>query len=119
MPTPKFSFQSGELAISTTTRLFRIRGWPEPHACEKLGGGDWKNSRPEFRLVKPQMMEINTSASGVMTPCEDSCGPDLIQTGDAPDEKRRAFEAFRCQLPPVLHRTLNDFRAISGTCWSC
>jgi len=96
--TPQFSFQDGDLSISTPLRSYRIHGWPEPCAREKLGDGAWKNCRPEFRLVKPQL-EVTNSTSGVTTPGEDDCGPELVRLPDAHDEKRMAFEAFRSQLP--------------------
>jgi len=110
MPTPKFCFQSGELAISTPTRLYRIRGWPEPRAFEKVRDGDWKKCQPEFRLVKPHT-GVNFTASGASSPCEDSCGPDLAQTVDAPDQKRKAFEAFRSQLPQRVAQVIEHFQS--------
>jgi hypothetical protein len=86
---PQFSFQNGELSISTPTKSYGIRGWPEPRPREKLGDGDWKNCRPEFRLVKPQP-EVSTPASGVITPGEDDCGPELVSRTPPPMSGRKA-----------------------------
>lgn len=108
--TPQFSFQDGELTINTPTRSYRIHGWPEPCAREKLGDGIWKNCRPEFRLVKPQL-EVTTSAAGVITPGEDDCGPELVRLRDAHDEKRVAFEAFHSQLPEGVAHHIERFQS--------
>lgn len=109
--TPQFSFQQdGELTISTPTKSYCIRGWPEPCAREKLGDGAWKNCRPEFRLVKPQP-EVTASASGVITPGEDDFGLELERLRDARDGKRMAFEAFRSQLPECIAHHIERFQS--------
>ncbi len=106
--TPQFSFQDGELTISTPTRSFRICGWPAPHAHERLGGGPWRNWRPEFRLVKPPP-EIAATALDAITPGEGDRGPDLDPQRDARDQKRMAFEVFRSQLPEAVARHIERF----------
>jgi len=110
IPTPQFSFQDGELTISTPTKLYRIRGWPEPRALEKVGNGAWKNCRPEFRLIKPHS-EANTSACGAITPAKDAFGPELVRLRDTHDEKRMAFEAFRSQLPQRVGHHIERFQS--------
>ncbi len=108
--TPQFSFQDGELTISTPTRSFRIRGWPVPQALERLGDSLWKNWRPEFRLVKPPP-EAATPALEVITPDEEDCGPDAVARRNAHNQKRVAFEAFRSQLPEGVGHHIQRFHS--------
>ena len=106
--TPQFSFQDGELLISTPTRSFRICGWPVPHAHERLGNGPWKNWRPEFRLVKPQP-EVATTALDAILSDEADDGPDSVARRNARHQKRVAFEVFRSQLPEGVARHIERF----------
>ena len=101
----EFGFKDSELAIKTETASYRIKAWPEPSA-RKLGkDGNWKEFRPEFRLIRPPIKSSGSAAG------DRSAAPSgrEIQSADTHNRKQRAFSSFRSQLPQNIAAAIEEF----------
>jgi hypothetical protein len=108
---PGFSFQNDELAISTATKSYRIRGWPEPSAKELCEDGTRREFRSEFRIVKPEA-EGSESGVGHEDPTSLKREPELSRSlPDALFEKHRAFAEFRSKLPDHVVHAVEHFQS--------
>lgn len=86
---PVCGFRDGVLFISTPQSEMRIRWQPRPLAEAKLPGRPWQTFWPAFRLVA--------------SPGED------VGDGAVQDDKRRAFQAFRDEIPATLAALVAPF----------
>jgi hypothetical protein len=85
--TAQFKYDGNALCITSQLQTLRIRWAGIPEASERTTSGRWRECWPEIRLLKP------------------SGGKDI----QANDEKARAFEAFRGNIPPEIVLVVEPF----------
>lgn len=100
MSTPGFGFKDRKLYVFVEDRVMLLEAWPSLKAVHKLGRSPWMEFTPRFRLL-----------------FDETQGP-----GDSPDEplptgdeflrqRRRAFGAFRANIPRPIASAVERYQA--------
>jgi hypothetical protein len=108
--TLEFSFDGGELHVGAPDVEMKIRAWPDPRATIKIGKEDWKDFRPEFRLLKPpdSREPLPPEAPGPVAGQDNPASPPP-PSGAA--RKNDAFAAFRASIPPEVVSAMERFQS--------
>jgi hypothetical protein len=123
---PGYRFKDGKLMIFSVGRAYLIRGWEKPDAVWKKDGGGWEGFVPEFRLVAPYRRTAAKRKTGKTE--KGAAGPGAQLTFDLfdseavrqaarpfttplPEQRKRAFDAFRFSLPRAVAAALEKFRS--------
>ena len=121
---PGYRFKDGKLMIFREDEVMLIRGWDEPSALRKDGGG-WEQFEPAFRLVAPYRRAARTVAK---KPAKETAAEPVQMAMDfwtdtaakkpvpprppsLVDQRKRAFDSFRFSLPKEVANALEGFRS--------
>jgi hypothetical protein len=93
---PDFAIENGELCIRSGDWEIRICGWPMPRARHRRRSSPWQESRPEFRLLRPE---------------HEAAEYELTHTGAQDNSKLANFRLFRNTIPVAVVGAVERFQS--------